>query len=100
MTGERRRTLRLPPPARHTITATVRPGCVVSLRNISAEGALVQASRPLRPGGRVYLQVLCREQRLSVSATVVRCSVAALHPLDGISYAGALRFDEQVEWTW
>jgi hypothetical protein len=48
----------------------------------------------------VHLQVLCREQRLSIAATVVRCTVAALHPLDGVSYAGALKFDHEVEWSW
>lgn len=100
MTGDRRGTRRTHPPSRNEITATLRPGCAVSLRNVSAAGALVQASRPMRPGSRVHLQVLCREHRLSVSATVVRCTVAALHPLDGVSYAGALRFDQHVEWMW
>jgi hypothetical protein len=97
---ERRRTSRSRPPGRHEMTATLRPGCAVSLTNVSNAGALVRSGRPIRPGSRVHLQVLCREQRLSIAATVVRCTVAALHPLDGVSYAGALKFDHDVEWSW
>ena len=98
--AERRQTVRFRPPARHEITATLRPGCVVSLSNVSNAGALVRSPRAIRPGSRVHLQVLCRDQRTSISATVVRCTVAALHPLDGVAYAGALKFDHDVEWTW
>ena len=98
--AERRQTARFRPPARHEITAALRPGSGVSLSNVSNTGALVRSPRPIRPGSRVHLQVLCREQRVSVAATVVRCTVAALHPLHGVSYAGALQFDHDVEWRW
>ena len=98
--AERRQTVRFRPPARHEITATLRPGGVVSLSNVSNAGALVRSARLIRPGSRVHLQVLCREQRVSIPATVVRCCVAALHPLDGVSFAGALKFDHDVEWSW
>lgn len=97
---ERRRKRREPPPLRREITATLRPGPPVSLSNVSPDGALVRSMRPIRPGSRVSLQVLCGERRLSVTATVVRCTVAALHPLEGVSYAGALRFDHEIDWTW
>jgi hypothetical protein len=98
--ADRRIALRFKPPARAQVTATVRPGCAVDLSNVSAAGALVRSFRPLRPGARVHLQVLCRERRFSISATVVRCSVATLHPLDGVSYANGLQFDHEVEWQW
>ena len=97
---ERRRKSRVQAPARQEVTATLRPGTPVSLSNVSPDGALVRSFRPLRPGSRVALQVLCGERRLSVSATVVRCTVAALHPLDGVSYAGALQFDHEIDWRW
>ena len=97
---ERRRKRRVAPPPRGEITATLRPGAPVSLSNVSPSGALVRSMRPIRPGSRVSLQVLCGERRLSVPATVVRCTVAALHPLDGVCYAGALCFDHEIDWTW
>jgi hypothetical protein len=97
---ERRRKRRVLPPPRAEITATLRPGPPVALSNVSPDGALVRSGRPIRPGSRVSLQVLCGERRLSIAATVVRCTVAALHPLDGVSYAGALRFDHEIDWTW
>lgn len=97
---ERRRRHRVQAPVRPEITATLRPGTPVSLSNVSPDGALVRSVRPIRPGSRVALQVLCGERRLSVTATVVRCTVAALHPLDGVSYAGALRFDHEIDWSW
>jgi hypothetical protein len=97
---ERRQRRRRPPPVKGEITATLRPGAPVRLSNVSPDGALVRSMRPIRPGSRVSLQVLCGERRLSISATVVRCTVAALHPLDGVSYAGALRFDQEIDWDW
>ena len=97
---ERRRRSRTPAPPPQEITATLRPGTPVSLRNVSPDGALVRSPRPIRPGSRVALQVLCGERRLSVTATVVRCTVAALHPLEGVSYAGALQFDHEIDWHW
>jgi hypothetical protein len=100
MKTERRRKRRVPPPARGEITATLRPGAPVRLSNVSPDGALVRSMRPIRPGSRVSLQVLCGERRLSVPATVVRCTVTALHPLDGVSYAGALQFDHEIDWDW
>lgn len=95
---DRRVSQRMPIPSRTPVTATLRPGCVVILCNVSTEGVALRSARQLRPGGRVHLQVVWREQRLSLAATVVRCTVAAVHPLDGICYAGALRFDQPVEW--
>ena len=97
---ERRRQRRIPVPARAELSATLRPGTAVSVSNVSPDGALVRSHRPIRPGSRVALQLLCGERRLSVTATVVRCTVAALHPLDGVSYAGALRFDHEIDWSW
>ena len=53
---DRRIDARFPPPARAATRATLRPGCPVVLVDFSAGGALVEASRPLRPGARVHLQ--------------------------------------------
>ena len=83
---------------RTPVTATLRPGCAVILCNISTEGVALRSARQMRPGGRVHLQVVWREERRSIAATVVRCTVAAVHPLDGVCYVGALRFDHPVEW--
>jgi len=98
--SDRRVDARFDPPAVAGLQATVRPGCAVILVDVSAGGALVQAPRPLRPGSKVHLQVNAGSQRLAIPGQVVRCAVWSLHPLDGVFYRGALKFDERVEWRW
>ncbi len=98
--SDRRGDARFDPPAVADLQATVRPGCAVILVDVSAGGALVQAPRPLRPGSKVHLQVNAGSQRLAIPGQVVRCAVWSLHPLDGVFYRGALKFDERVEWRW
>lgn len=97
---EQRHDARFHPPANAEIRATVRPGCAVVLVNVSARGALVQAPRPLRPGARVHLQVVAGLARMTIPASLLRCLVRALDPVDGVIYQGALRFDHRVEWAW
>ncbi|HVL66779.1 MAG TPA: PilZ domain-containing protein [Vicinamibacterales bacterium] len=87
----------LPPPAAR---ATLRPGCLVVLVDVSAGGALVEADRPLRPGARVHLQVATSARRYSIAAHVVRCMVWSLDPVDGVRYRGALRFEHRIDWCW
>ena len=97
---ERREDARFAPPPRLDVRATLRPGCVVVLLDVSARGALVQAARPLRPGARIHLQVLTPSRRFSMVATVLRCMVWSLVGTDGVIYRGAIRFDHPVEWAW
>lgn len=97
---ERREDARFVPPPRVDVRATLRPGCVVVLVDVSARGALVQAARPLRPGARVHLQVLTSSRRFSTTATVLRCMVWSLVGDDGVIYRGAIRFDHPMEWAW
>ena len=97
---DRRIDARFDPPAVADLQATVRPGCAVVLVDVSAGGALVQGPRPIRPGSKVHLQVTAGPHRLAIPAHVLRCSVWSLHPLDGVFYRGALKFDERVEWRW
>jgi hypothetical protein len=98
--SERREDARFAPPPRLDVRATLRPGCVVVLLDVSSRGALVQAARPLRPGARVHLQVLTPTRRFAMVATVLRCMVWSLVGTDGVIYRGALRFDHPVEWAW
>ena len=97
---ERREDARFALPPRLDIRATLRPGCVVVLLDVSARGALVQTARPLRPGARVHLQVLTPSRRFAMVATVLRCMVWSLVGTDGVIYRGAIRFDLPVEWAW
>ena len=95
---ERRTDARFPAdcvPAR----ATLRPGWVVLVIDWSAGGALVQAARPLRPGSRVHLKVTMERHTLAIAAHVVRCAVWALGD-DGVTYRGALKFEERCESLW
>lgn len=80
------------------IRATLRPGCIVALVDLSAGGALVRASRPLRPGARVHLQLTTRTRSTAVAAHVLRCAVWALDAEHGATYQGALRFEHRCDW--
>ncbi len=75
--------------------ATLRPGCAVSVVDLSAGGALVQAGQPLRPGARVHLQLVTTRQAFGLLAVVLRCAVWTLHAEHGATYRGALRFEER-----
>ena len=97
---DRRAHARFEPPARADARATLRPGCEVTLVDVSAAGALVDARRPLRPGARVHLQVSTASRRFAIDAHVLRCAVAALDPIAGITYRGALTFEHRIEWGW
>jgi hypothetical protein len=99
-TKDRRGQARFVPPAGAGIRATLRPGCAVALVNVCAAGALIDAPRPLRPGARVHLQVLTTTRRFAIAAHVLRCRVSSLDPLGGVTYQGALSFDQAIEWRW
>jgi hypothetical protein len=92
--ADRRRDARFGRESVPEVRATLRPGCLVSLVDLSAGGALVEAPRPLRPGARVHLQMVAGQRTLSLAAHILRCFVWALDPNDGVRYRGALRFDQ------
>jgi PilZ domain-containing protein len=94
---DRRIDARFPPPQRGATRATLRPGCLVLLVDLSAGGALVEASRPLRPGTRVHLQVVTDARTVALAARVLRCAVWSLDPHAGVTYRGALMFEERCE---
>ena len=91
--SERRSEPRQPAKALDIERATLRPGCLVAVLDVSANGAQVQSERPLRPGSRIHVRVAARNWTLAVSADVVRCSVWLLQA-DAVIYRGALRFEE------
>lgn len=95
---DRRRNPRFAASAPGGVRATLRPGCVVLLVNMSAGGTLVEAQRPLRPGASVHLQVSTAGRAIAVTAHVLRCTVWSIDPLEGARYRGALKFDRNVDW--
>lgn len=97
---DRRLDARFELPPRAEARATLRPGCVITLVDVSAGGALVEAPRPLRPGAKVHLQILTTSRRFAIAAHVLRCAVWALDPLAGVTYRGAVKFEHHVEWCW
>ena len=97
---DRRAEARFLPPPDPAVQATLRPGCAVVLVDVSGRGALVQAPRPLRPGARVHLIVSTTVRRYAIAAHVRRCMVWLLDPLDGVTYRGALEFEERIDWCW
>lgn len=88
------------PPRRGATRATLRPGCIVLLVDLSAGGALVEAPRPLRPGARVHLQLITGTRTFALAARVLRCAVWSLEPYNGVTYRGALEFEERCEVFW
>jgi hypothetical protein len=96
----RRRDARFPPPDISSTRATLRPGCIVFLVDVSAGGALVEAFRPLRPGARVHLQMAAGTRARPLTAHVLRCAVWSLNSIDGVVYRGALEFEHRCEWPW
>ena len=94
---DRRTDLRYGWPPADISHATLRPGYVVHLIDLSAGGALVQTHRALRPGARVHFNLVLRERSFGLSARVLRCVVWTLDWGEGISYRGALQFDERCE---
>jgi hypothetical protein len=74
--------------------ALLRPGCLVAVLDLSANGAQVQSERPLRPGSRIHVRIAARNSTLAVEAGVVRCSVWILEA-DVVIYRGALRFEQE-----
>lgn len=98
--ADRRFDARFQPPGAEERRATLRPGTDITLIDVSAGGALVQAPRPLRPGARVHLQIGIASRRVAIAAHVLRCAVWSLDPLDGVTYRGALKFDQRVDWQW
>jgi hypothetical protein len=97
---ERRMYSRFGHPTIANVSAVLRPGHVVALANLSAGGALIVGSRPLRPGSRVFLQITIAEQSGGRAAQVVRCAVASLDGFNGVQYRSAIRFDDQWESLW
>jgi hypothetical protein len=97
--GERRAHERTERELGHVAKATLRPGHPILVVNISRGGALIEGSRPLRPGTRVMLQVATSTGALGLSALVLRCGVQSLSLESGIMYRGALKFDERRDWT-
>jgi hypothetical protein len=97
---DRRVDARFPPPPDHAARATLRPGCLVVLVNVSAGGALLQGVRPFRPGARVHLQLVTTVRTLVLAAHVLRSTVWALDDIEGATYRGALRFEQRCESFW
>ena len=80
--------------------ATLRPACTVVLIDLSAGGALVQSTRPLRPGARVHVQLQRGPRQFALAAHVLRCAVWALDADAGVTYRGALQFEHRCEAIW
>jgi len=97
---ERRTHSRFGHPTIASVRALLRPGHLVAVQNLSAGGALIIGTRPLRPGSRVFLQITIADQTAGRRAQVVRCAVASLEGFEGVQYRSALRFDDRWDSLW
>lgn len=70
------------------------------LVDVSAGGVLVDVGRPLRPGARVYFQLVTESRTFAIATQVLRCAVSALDPGTGVTYRGALKFEHLCELKW
>jgi hypothetical protein len=73
---------------------TLRPGGPVEVVDLSPQGVQVESARALRPGNRVLVRLAVGDDTITVPASVLRCAVCAVHPDEGVTYRGSLRFDE------
>jgi hypothetical protein len=93
---ERRREART---AARGACALMRPGQRLVVVDVSANGALVEGGRPLRPGSDIEVQLERDVRGGMIAAHVMRCSVAALHGESGITYRAALAFHGACDWV-
>jgi hypothetical protein len=76
---------------------TLRPGTHVDVVDLSPAGVQIETGRQLRPGARVHVRIVMERCAVSIAAHVLRCTVSAIHPEQGVTYRGALRFDERCQ---
>jgi hypothetical protein len=79
------------------VSARVRPGRRVVIVDVSANGALIEASHRLLPGTNVELHLETRERRATVRGRVLRSQVARVRPTS-LCYRGAIAFDGDLPW--
>jgi hypothetical protein len=82
-----------------SLRARVRPGHMLTVVDVSAAGALVEAGCQLRPGAQVEVHLERDDERRMVRAMVSRCSVATIDAQAGVLYRAALSFTERCEWV-
>lgn len=75
----------------------MRPGRQVRLVDISADGALIEATHRILPGRVVELRVERAACRASVRGRLLRCTIARLQS-SSIFYHGAIAFDDRLPW--
>ncbi len=95
---DRRREIRSSGTCVHSIAARIRGGHDVILLDLSASGARIEGTRPLRPGARVDVHLSRDSRRVTVPARVVRSLVAAIDADHGITYQAALSFERRCDW--
>ena len=69
------------------------PGREAVLLDLSQDGACIEATSRLVPGGRVEMHLATQGWNWRGRATVTRCRVSALVPDNGARYLAALHFD-------
>lgn len=80
------------------VRARARPGHHLVVVDVSSRGALVEASRPLRPGSNLEVQIETDVRTEVVRARVVRCAVSALDA-SLVTYRAGLAFNERCDWV-
>jgi hypothetical protein len=95
---ERRRASRRYCAGEHGIvSARVRPGKPVVIVDVSANGALIEASHRLLPGANVELHLDTADRRATIRGRMLRCHVARVRPTS-VCYRGAIAFDSDLPW--
>jgi len=95
--GERRRHARINDDRMSGICGRIRPGHVARVMNLSAEGALIETTRRLVPGGIADLQLEAGELRHTTRVRVTRSEVSRVLP-DAICFCCAVTFDLRLVW--
>jgi len=95
--GERRRHPRIDDDRVSGFSGRIRPGHVARVINLSAEGALIETTRRLVPGGIADLQLEAGELRHATRVRVARSEVSRVLP-DAMCFCCALIFELRLAW--
>ncbi|MGE3843132.1 MAG: hypothetical protein AB7I50_16280 [Vicinamibacterales bacterium] len=98
--SERRADPRRPPPNADLATIRFQLGAEAGVIDYSPKSVAVVTAMRLHPGRRCVVCWPALHGRPALSATVVRTIVDEIHPVRGLRYRAALRFDEAADFLW
>ncbi len=79
------------------LSARLRPGRDVTVLDLAAGGALVEANARLMPGASIVLLLVGVRCQHTIRGIVLRCYVSAIDQATGVRYRAALGFEQALQ---